>query len=77
MAPRAPHRDAGPTAEEFDTYIRGQAATGDYPHLAEFVARTGTKDMSLGVKAEKFEIGLEWLLAGVEAEVAAAPADQG
>ena len=29
----------------------------------------GSKDVSLGVKAEAFEVGLEWLLAGIEAEV--------
>jgi AcrR family transcriptional regulator len=57
--------DGGPSAAEIDTYIAEQAASGDYPHLAEFVG----KDMSLGVKAEKFEIGLEWLLAGIEAEI--------
>ncbi|HEX4307895.1 MAG TPA: TetR/AcrR family transcriptional regulator C-terminal domain-containing protein [Solirubrobacterales bacterium] len=55
----------GPSAAEIDAYIAEQAASGDYPHLAEFVG----KDMSLGVKAEKFEIGLEWLLTGIEAEV--------
>jgi AcrR family transcriptional regulator len=57
--------DAGPSAAEIDAYIRAQAATGDYPNLREFVG----KDMSLGVKAERFEIGLEWLLAGIQAEV--------
>lgn len=62
--------DAGPSAAEVDAYIRAQAATGEYPHLSEVVG----KDMSLGVKAEKFEIGLEWLLAGIEAEVGDSPA---
>jgi AcrR family transcriptional regulator len=56
---------AGPNATEIDAYIKAQAASGDYPHLAEFVAH----DTSLGVKAEKFEIGLEWLLTGIAAEV--------
>jgi AcrR family transcriptional regulator len=62
------HPDSGPSAAEIDTYIAAVVASGEYPHLAEFVG----KDMSLGVKAEKFEIGLEWLLAGIEAEVAGA-----
>jgi AcrR family transcriptional regulator len=62
----AGRRDAAASAAEIDTYIRAQAATGDYPYLAEFV---GGQDMSLGVKAEKFEIGLEWLLTGIAAEV--------
>jgi AcrR family transcriptional regulator len=59
-------RPDAPSAAEIDTYIRAQAASGDYPHLAAFV---GGQDMSLGVKAERFEIGLEWLLTGIEAEV--------
>ncbi|HVV91272.1 MAG TPA: TetR/AcrR family transcriptional regulator C-terminal domain-containing protein [Solirubrobacterales bacterium] len=59
------HPNSGPSAAEIDAYIAGVVASGDYPHLAEFVG----KDMSLGVKAEKFEIGLEWLLTGIEAEV--------
>jgi hypothetical protein len=62
------HPDSGPSTAEIDTYIAAVVARGEYPHLAEFVG----KDMSLGVKAEKFEIGLEWLLAGIEAEVAGA-----
>ena len=63
--------DGGPSAAEVDTYIAEQAASGQYPHLSEFVG----KDMSLGVKAEKFEIGLEWLLTGIEAEVGGAQAE--
>jgi AcrR family transcriptional regulator len=61
--------DPGPSAAEIDAYIAAQAASGEYPHLSEVVG----KDMSLGVKAEKFEIGLEWLLAGIEAEVGSQP----
>lgn len=57
--------EAPPSAAEIDAYLAAQAATGDYPHLAKFVG----KEMGLSVKAEKFEIGLEWLLAGIEAEV--------
>jgi AcrR family transcriptional regulator len=57
--------EAGPTAAEIDAYIAAQAESGDYPHLAEFVG----KNTGLGVKAEKFEIGLEWLLTGIAAEV--------
>jgi AcrR family transcriptional regulator len=63
--PCAGRPDAGLSAAEIDAYIAAQAASGDYPHLAEFVG----KDMGLGVKAEKFEIGLEWLLTGIAAEV--------
>jgi AcrR family transcriptional regulator len=58
----------GPSAEEIDTYLAAQVATGRYPHLAE-LSELGSKDVSLGVKAERFEVGLEWLLAGIEAEV--------
>lgn len=64
-APCAGRPEAGPSAAEIDAYIAAQAASGDYPHLAKFVG----KDMGLSVKAERFEIGLEWLLAGIEAEV--------
>lgn len=64
-APCGGHPEHGPSAAEIDAYIAAQAASGDYPHLARFVG----KDMGLGVKAERFEIGLEWLLAGIEAEV--------
>jgi hypothetical protein len=66
--PCAGRPEAGLSAAEIDAYIAAQAASGEYPHLAEFVG----KDMSLGVKAEKFEIGLEWLLTGIEAEVGGA-----
>ncbi|HVX32943.1 MAG TPA: TetR/AcrR family transcriptional regulator C-terminal domain-containing protein [Solirubrobacterales bacterium] len=72
MSPKAkskgPCADAGPSAAEIDAYITAQAASGDYPYLAEFVG----KKMGLSVNAEKFEIGLEWLLAGIEAEVGGA-----
>jgi AcrR family transcriptional regulator len=64
--PCAGRHDRGLSSAEIDTYIRAQAASGDYPHLAEFV---GGQEMSLGVKAEKFEVGLEWLLTGIEAEL--------
>jgi len=64
-APCATRPEGGPSAAEIDAYIATQAASGDYPHLAAFV----DEDMGLGVKAEKFEIGLEWLLTGIEAEV--------
>lgn len=57
--------DGGPSGAEIDAYIAAQAASGKYPHLHEL----GGKKMSLGVKAEAFESGLEWLLAGIEAEV--------
>jgi AcrR family transcriptional regulator len=60
----------GPTAEEIDTYLAAQVATGKYPHLGE-LSELGSKDVSLSVKAERFEVGLGWLLAGIEAEVGA------
>jgi AcrR family transcriptional regulator len=63
-------RAEAPNAAEIDAYIKAQAASGDYPHLAEFVG----EDIGLGVKAEKFEIGLEWLLTGIAAEVGEASA---
>ncbi len=69
----AGHPESGPTAAEVDAYIAAQAASGEYPHLAEFVG----KERGLGVKAEKFEIGLEWLLAGIEAEVGGAKGSEG
>ena len=62
--------DDGPSAEEIDAYVAEQAASGKYPHLAEL----GQKKLSLGVKAEAFEAGLEWLLAGIAAEVGELPA---
>lgn len=62
----------GPSAGDIDAYIATQVATGKYPHLAEMVDKGGKKQMSLGVKAEAFEAGLSWLLAGLEAEVGAA-----
>ncbi|MBS1863634.1 MAG: TetR/AcrR family transcriptional regulator C-terminal domain-containing protein [Actinobacteria bacterium] len=58
--------DGGPSGAEIDAYIAAQAASGDYPHLHEL---GGKKNMSLGVKAEAFEAGLNWLLAGIQAEV--------
>jgi AcrR family transcriptional regulator len=58
----------GLSAAEIDAYLAAQVATGKYPHLAE-LSELGSKDVSLGVKAERFEVGLEWLLTGIEAEV--------
>lgn len=58
--------DSGPSGAEIDAYIAAQAASGNYPHLHEL---GGKKSMSLGVKAEAFEAGLNWLLAGIQAEV--------
>jgi hypothetical protein len=60
--------DGGPSGAEIDAYIAAQAASGKYPHLHEL---GGKKNMSLGVKAEAFETGLNWLIAGIEAEVGA------
>jgi AcrR family transcriptional regulator len=56
----------GPSGAEIDAYIAAQAASGKYPHLHEL---GGKKAMSLGVEAEAFEAGLDWLLAGIQAEV--------
>jgi AcrR family transcriptional regulator len=67
----APNAGAGagderlPTQEQVDSYLREQVAGGDYPHLAAFTA----DELALGVKPESFEAGLEWLLAGIAAEV--------
>lgn len=60
--------DGGPSGAEIDAYIAAQAASGKYPHLHEL---GGKKSMSLGVKAEAFESGLDWLIAGIAAEVGA------
>ncbi len=65
--------DDGPTGAELDAYIAEQAASGKYPHLAALGAEGGKKHMSLGVKAEAFASGLDWLLAGIEAEVGGPP----
>jgi AcrR family transcriptional regulator len=62
--------DGGLSGAEIDAYIAAQAASGKYPHLHEL---GGKKSMSLGVKAEAFETGLGWLIAGIEAEVGALP----
>jgi AcrR family transcriptional regulator len=64
--PCAPLDDGGPSVAEIDAYIAAQAASGKYPHLHEL---GGKKNMSLGVKAEAFESGLNWLIAGIAAEV--------
>jgi AcrR family transcriptional regulator len=64
--------DGGPSGAEIDAYIAAQAASGKYPHLHELGSK---KSMSLGVKAEAFETGLNWLIAGIEAEVGALISD--
>jgi AcrR family transcriptional regulator len=64
-APCAGIPEDGPSAAEIDAYIAEQAATGKYPHLSEMAG----KELTLGVSADKFEVGLEWLLAGIQAEV--------
>jgi AcrR family transcriptional regulator len=56
---------AGPSAEEIDAYIAEQALSGDYPHISELAG----EDLTLGVHGDNFEVGLEWLLTGIEAEV--------
>jgi AcrR family transcriptional regulator len=57
--------DASPSATDLDAYLVAQAASGKYPHLAEMAK----ENLTLGVKAEGFEVGLDWLLAGIAAEV--------
>lgn len=57
--------DDHPSHEQIDAYLREQVASGDYPHLAEVTKR----ELTFGVKPESFEAGLEWLLAGIAAEV--------
>jgi AcrR family transcriptional regulator len=47
-------------------YVKSQAASGEYPNLAKLSG----EELRLDVGAESFEVGLEWLLAGIEAEVA-------
>ncbi|MBN9623370.1 MAG: TetR/AcrR family transcriptional regulator C-terminal domain-containing protein [Actinobacteria bacterium] len=64
--------EGGPSVADIDAYIATQAASGNYPHLHEL---GGKKNMSLGVKAEAFETGLNWLIAGIEAEVGALESD--
>jgi len=64
--PCAGIEEGGPSGAEIDAYIAAQAASGNYPHLHEL---GGKKSMSLGVKAEAFQTGLDWLIAGIEAEV--------
>jgi AcrR family transcriptional regulator len=64
--------DGGPSGAEIDAYIATQVASGKYPHLHEL---GGKKSMSLGVKGEAFETGLNWLIAGIEAEVGALISD--
>ena len=54
-----------PSQDQVDAYLREQVESGEYPHLAAFAAR----ELTLGVKPESFEAGLEWLLAGIAAEV--------
>jgi AcrR family transcriptional regulator len=54
-----------PSQDQVDAYLREQVEGGEYPHLAAFAAR----ELTLGVKPESFEAGLEWLLAGIAAEV--------
>jgi AcrR family transcriptional regulator len=57
--------DELPSAEQLNAYLAEQVASGEYPHLAAIAK----KELTYGVKAETFEVGLEWLLAGIAAEV--------
>lgn len=61
------HTEEMPSHEQIDAYLREQVASGEYPHLAAISA----EDLTLGVKAESFEVGLDWLLAGIAAEAEA------
>lgn len=57
--------DELPSGEQIDAYLAEQVASGEYPHLAAIASQ----DLTFGLKAESFEAGLEWLLAGIAAEV--------
>lgn len=57
--------DELPSHEQIDAYLREQVESGEYPHLAAIAS----SDLTYGVKPETFEAGLEWLLAGIAAEV--------
>lgn len=57
--------DEMPSGEQIDAYLAEQVASGEYPHLAAIASQ----DLTFGLKAESFEAGLEWLLAGIAAEV--------
>jgi AcrR family transcriptional regulator len=69
LSPHKLHRcgDGGdePSTAQLNAYLAEQVASGEYPHLAAIAK----KDLTYGVKAETFEVGLEWLLAGIAAEV--------
>jgi AcrR family transcriptional regulator len=54
-------------------YVKAQAASGEYPNLAKLSG----EELRLDIGAESFEVGLEWLLAGIEAEVTAGAGDPG
>jgi AcrR family transcriptional regulator len=58
---------ANAKGEAIAAYVADRAKSGDYPYLAEHAG----EDLRLDVGRENFEAGLEWLLAGIEAEVAA------
>lgn len=53
-----------PSHEQIDAYLREQVESGEYPHLAAIA----TSELTLGVTPESFEVGLDWLLAGIAAE---------
>jgi AcrR family transcriptional regulator len=54
-------------------YVKTQAASGEYPNLAKLSG----EELRLDIGAESFEVGLEWLLAGIEAEVTAGASGPG
>jgi AcrR family transcriptional regulator len=58
--------DELPSMEQVDAYLAEQVASGEYRHLAAIAS----KELTYGVKAETFDVGLEWLLDGIAAEVA-------
>ncbi len=58
-------RDDLPSHEQINAYLREQVESGEYPHLAAIA----TSELTFGVAPESFEVGLEWLLAGIAAEV--------
>ncbi len=66
-------RDAAASrrSDALAAYVEAQAASGEYPNLAKLSGA----ELRLDVGAESFEVGLEWLLAGIEAEVVARAAE--
>ncbi|AEH11504.1 MULTISPECIES: TetR/AcrR family transcriptional regulator [Protofrankia] len=72
---RMPPRDSGNAAEQqhlMQSYLRALVATGDYPRIADL-----GPDLALltdrGEAQQRFDEGLEWVLAGIAASLAELP----